>query len=139
MYGMHSENTQKVLLTKTKLTLDKAVEISQGMEAAAQKSKELSKGSHRPNPVLTVQTSSKPCSRCGRGNHSKYECKFRNATCHKCGKVGHIAPSAPLRPGSLWNVEYLLTTSMPYISASVHPMNFYYAPTESFIFTLFCN
>ena len=46
--------------------------------------------------------------------------------------------SAPLTPGSLWNVEYLLTTSMPYISASVHPMNFYYAPTESFIFTLSC-
>ena len=51
--GMHSENTQKVLLTKAKLTLEKAVKISQGMEAAAQKSKELSKGSHRPNPVLT--------------------------------------------------------------------------------------
>ena len=49
--------------------------------------------------------------------------------------------SAPLRPGSLWNVQYVLTPSMPYISASVHPMNFYYAPTESsmqFILIFYC-
>ena len=44
--------------------------------------------------------------------------------------------SAPLKPGSLWNGQYLLTNSMLCISASVHPMNFYYAPTESCIFTL---
>ncbi len=90
--GMHSENTQKVLLTKAKLILEKAVEISQCMEATAQQSKELNKGSHRSSPVLTVQTPGKTCGRCGRGNHSKHECKFRNATCHKCGKVGHIVP-----------------------------------------------
>ena len=90
--GMHSENTQKVLLTKAKLILEKAVEISQGMEAATQQSKELNKGSHRSSSVLTVQTPGKTCCRCGRGNHSKHECKFRNATCHKWGKVGHIAP-----------------------------------------------
>ena len=33
--GMASENTQKVLLTKATLTLEKAIEISQGMEVAA--------------------------------------------------------------------------------------------------------
>ena len=51
-------------------------------------------------------------------------------------KTMKLPYSAPLRPGSLWLGQYLLTTSMLYISASVHPMNFYYAPTESFIFTL---
>ena len=35
-----------------------------------------------------------------------------------------ITTSVPLRPGSLWNGLYLLTTSMLQISASVHPMNF---------------
>ena len=55
--GMHSENTQKVFLVKAKLTLDKAVEMSQGMEAAAQKSKELSKVSHRPDIVGSLRQS----------------------------------------------------------------------------------
>ena len=92
--GMQSESTQKVLLTKADLTLEKALEISQGMEAAAAKSKEL-KGSHRSttNPVLSVDAPARTCTRCGRGNHEKSACKFRNATCHHCGKVGHIAPA----------------------------------------------
>ena len=93
--GMSNDNIQKVLLTKAKLTLEKAVEVSQGMEAAAVKSRELADG-RRPNPVLNVHTPGKTtggtCSRCGRSNHDKQECRFRNATCHKCGKVGHIAP-----------------------------------------------
>ena len=88
--GMQSDNIQKVLLTKANLTLDKAVEISQGMEAAAKQAKEL-KGS-RAAPVLAVDAPAKPCGRCGRGNHDQKDCKFRSATCHKCGKIGHIAP-----------------------------------------------
>ena len=96
---MLSESTQKVLLTKAKLTLDKAMEISVGMEAAAKQSKEL-KGSHRANPVLAVDAPAlaKPCGRCGRGNHDKQECKFKTATCHKCGKVGHITPVCRSKP-----------------------------------------
>ena len=37
--GMQHENIQKVLLTKAKLDLDKALEISLGMEAATQKAR----------------------------------------------------------------------------------------------------
>ena len=82
--GMQSESIQKVLLTKASLTLEKALEIAQGMEAATLKSKEL-KGSHPSNSVLAVETPAKhlTCGRCGRGNHDKRVCKFRNATCHK--------------------------------------------------------
>ena len=51
--GMQSEGTQIVLLTKANLTLEKALEISQGMEAATIKSKEL-KGSPSSSSVLAV-------------------------------------------------------------------------------------
>ena len=96
--GMHSESILKVLLTKANLTLEKAMEISQAMEAAAVQSKELttSRGSQRTSPaVLSAAapvTAKSPCGRCGRGNHDQNDCKFKSAKCHKCGKVGHIAP-----------------------------------------------
>ena len=96
--GLDSEPTQKVLLTKANLTLDKALEIAQGMEAATLKAKEL-KGSHRSDAVLTVSSpppvttsSTQSCSRCGRGKHDPSTYRFKNATCHHCGKTGHIAP-----------------------------------------------
>ena len=54
---MQSDNIQKVLLTKANLTLDKAVEISQGMEAAAKQAKEL-KGSRCPNGKRPIQITS---------------------------------------------------------------------------------
>ena len=76
--GMQSEHIQKVLLMKANLTLEQALEISQGMEAATLQSKELKE---------------KPCGCCRNETHSKEVCKFHNATCQKCGKVGHIAPA----------------------------------------------
>ena len=28
---------------------------------------------------------------CGEGDHRRSECRFRNFTCHSCGKHGHIS------------------------------------------------
>ena len=68
------------------------MEIAHGMEAAAKQSKELNKGgAQRGAPVLVVDTPDR--GRCGRGNHNASECRFKTATCHKCAKVGHIAPT----------------------------------------------
>ena len=73
--GLVSENTQKALLTKAKLTLDIALEISQGMEAATFKAKVL-KASHRCNALLAVNcppsvntSPTQSCLCCGRGQH----------------------------------------------------------------------
>ena len=76
--GLLSENIQKVLLTKAELTLKKALETAQDMEAAAQKSKEL-KGSHRSNAMLAVDKPGRICDSCHRGNHDKRDCKFKGA------------------------------------------------------------
>ena len=98
--GLNSEATQKSLLAKDDLTLDKALETALSMEAAAKRTREL-KGSHRANPVLKVEPQTppaQPCGRCGRGNHSSSACRFKGTKCHKCGKVGHIAPVCRSKP-----------------------------------------
>ena len=88
--GLRSESIQKRLLSEdSKLTFTKAVEIAQGMESAASKAKEF-KGA---TPGVLKVTPLKPCFRCGRSNHDEQVCHFRHATCHNCGKVGHIAPA----------------------------------------------
>ena len=136
--GLLSETILKALLSKADLTLEKALEISRSMEAAAKKTKEL-QGSQRNSSVLhlpasrnrsTLQstnrstpqssvTPGKPCNRCGRGNHNGQECKFRNAECHKCGKVGHIAPVCKTKSAghgksqSRSNNKWLATTEQP--------------------------
>ena len=126
--GLQSEMILKALLSKADLTLDKALEISQGMEAAAKKSKELH-GNHRSgsNSVLNVSGETpggrgKPCGRCGRGNHNSSECKFKTAECHKCGKVGHIAPvcrsksthsGKPPKSSAKSNNKWIATSELP--------------------------
>ena len=74
------------------------------METAAQNSKELHqdgglKASNASCDISQVARSEykhreqkkKSCYRCGR-SHDEKDCKFREATCHVCGKKGHIAP-----------------------------------------------
>ena len=89
MCGVQNDQIQKRLLAEDGLTVTRALEIAQGMEATDKNSKELQ------NPKSEVlQVISKPrksCYRCG-CNHSEKECKFREAICYKSGRQGHIAP-----------------------------------------------
>ena len=98
---MRSEALQKKLLTVADLTIKRAQEIAQSMESADLNAKDL-KGDATlrvPTDSVNLTTSSSstsshkkfgPCHCCGR-HHDAKTCKFKEATCHKCGKQGHIA------------------------------------------------
>ena len=89
--GLLSDSIQRCLLTESDLSFTRAVEIAQGMEAAARDTLQL-KGSEGVVHVVNRKLE-KPSYRCGRSNHAPASCKFREAVCHVCGKKGHIAPA----------------------------------------------
>lgn len=43
------------------------------------------------NKTTNARSQSKPCQRCGRGQHSRDKCPAREATCHTCKKKGHYS------------------------------------------------
>ena len=103
--GVRSEAIQKRLLAEAGLTSARAREIAEGMETADKDAKDL-KGASVQTSIVAESVNSatdtthssggprvkpKPCRRCGR-RHDEAQCKFRDATCHKCGKTGHISP-----------------------------------------------
>ena len=107
MCGVRSEALQKNLLTEADLTIKRAQEIAQSMESADGNSKNL-KGDAVRDTTDFIQHSTtsssdspphnagrgkkfQPCYHCGR-RHDAKTCKFRDATCHRCGKQGHIGP-----------------------------------------------
>lgn len=80
------------------LNFSKAIQIAQDVEAAAKAAKETVHGSSIPlAPVQKMdlkfkkaQTKSNVCEGCGRSNHLRKECYYRNSICHKCNKRGHL-------------------------------------------------
>ena len=46
----------------------------------------MNKAQHQPRGTPATH----PCTRCGRSNHHRDDCKFKNAKCNYCQKVGHI-------------------------------------------------
>ena len=94
--GIGDEKVQEQLLAKSDLTLQKAMEIAQGIETAARNVKEL----HAPSRSQDIQVHQVSpsgaggpptrCYRCGKGNHVSSQCPFIKARCHNCGKIGHI-------------------------------------------------
>lgn len=93
--GLRNEGIQRRLLAESDLTLTRALELAQGMEAAEKNAKSL-KGTvpavHNVNTGVKRPPVQSTCHRCGRTNHEAKDCRFRDAVCHFCNKKGHIAP-----------------------------------------------
>ena len=96
--GMRNEGARRKLLTESKLTLTKAIELAQCMEMADKNSK-IFHGADGAVHKISQQRRApprsqerKPCRHCGRKNHQPSQCRFADATCHHCNKKGHIAP-----------------------------------------------
>ena len=89
--GLKTDSIQKRLLAEDGLTITRALEIAQGMEAAAANAKDL-KVAAGSTPILQTSLTTTCCHRCGKNDHQGWDCRFRQAKCHKCGKIGHIAP-----------------------------------------------
>ncbi len=106
--GINHDRTQNRLLSEAKLTYEKAMEIAQSQETAAQNLKELKNNpqpkeevSFRDKPVLKVESGGKPkftCYRCGKEGHLANKCKFINAECRNCGKTGHLQAVCRSKP-----------------------------------------
>ena len=92
--GINDPNTQRRLLSEVNLTFQKAFEIAQGLESAVQNLKTLqgsqvlpSEEIHKVEKIVSTHVS---CYRCGKSNHSSFNCRFKTARCYNCGKFGHI-------------------------------------------------
>ena len=91
--GLSSEGVQKRLLTYADLTLAKAVEVAQGMEAAERDMQEMKTTELTVRKVSTPSgaVNAKPCYRCGKEGHEPHSCGFKEAICYNCQKRGHLA------------------------------------------------
>ena len=91
------------MLAEKNLTLTRAIELAQGMEAA-EKDAQSFKGTEAPIQKIRQSAtpsgatcrqppavSDKPCYKCGKKNHTAANCCFKEAVCHFCQKKGHVA------------------------------------------------
>ena len=101
--GIGEEQILCRFFSVTGLTFDKALKITQAMEAANKDMRELqtqlSESSSASNQDVhkmaaaqseTRREHRRACYRCGSEQHMSNDCRFISAKCYMCGKSGHI-------------------------------------------------
>lgn len=107
--GLRDQTIQKRLLQEKSLTFETATNLALAMETATKDAAEIhgnvgtenvhviKKAAHqypkqKYNNPQTRNNLPKlsPCLSCGKSNHKRADCFFKDATCNSCGKVGHI-------------------------------------------------
>ncbi|XP_053391329.1 uncharacterized protein K02A2.6-like [Mercenaria mercenaria] len=101
--GLREANIQKRLLSKTDLTLQKAIEEAVAMETLARDASELRTSAEQVHKTARFPVKTKkpekpkqtpplfdPCKHCGKTNHQANKCYFKNKKCHICKKTGHL-------------------------------------------------
>lgn len=99
--GVNNEKTQRCSLSEGELSFKKAFEIALSLETTTQHIADLqstpSKSAMASASVKKVSFSKKEppksesdkCYRCSKDHHPP-KCRFKDATCHYCKKMGHI-------------------------------------------------
>ncbi|XP_043067118.2 uncharacterized protein [Drosophila bipectinata] len=90
--GMRDEGLQRSLLADPELTVQRAMERAVTSEAAAASALSIRGDNIRrleSSSTESIHGISSSCAGCG-GRHVRKKCPFRNATCHSCGRTGHI-------------------------------------------------
>ena len=90
--GPRSESVRKHLFKEEKLTFAKAVDLAQTLETASKDAQDQVPGGNSAVHKVTSPFQKEGCSRCGLTNHKSTDCRFKESTCHSCGKKGHIKP-----------------------------------------------
>ena len=104
--GVNDSHSQCRLLLEPVLTLKTAMQLALGMESAAQNVRTLQGGGEpsaassgkvlkftgtKPGSSSKQQMLSYTC--CGKPGHHPSKCRFKDAKCHHCSKVGYIKPA----------------------------------------------
>ncbi|XP_003366744.1 conserved hypothetical protein, partial [Trichinella spiralis] len=92
--GLREEELQLRLFSRKNLTFESALEEVLSAEAAARHTREVRASDNTSSNVYQTQAKTAKqatiCQSCG-GTHIRSQCRFRNARCRACQKVGHIA------------------------------------------------
>ena len=93
--GINDGSTQRRLLSEPDLTYKKALDIAQALETAERNVQDLQLSKTGPDRLYLVKGTTQRmqsivCYRCG-SNHRAAECRYKDLTCHSCGKQGHLS------------------------------------------------